>query len=99
MFAISYKYFPWSFHRFFENIYIGTGHKHFAYNFSPLPLPYVQEEYPIGPEIMETIDPTFDQEEEWRKAHEKPEKPPAPEGEEEQEEEEEEDDEEEDDDD
>lgn len=71
-----------------ENIYIGNGQKHFAHNFSPAPLPYIQEEYPMGPEVMEMTDPTADMEEAWRIAHEKP--PPALKLEEEQEEEEEE---------
>lgn len=82
----------------FENVYLGNGLKHFAQNFSPTPLPPIEQEYPLGPEIMETTDPTGAQEEEWRIAHE-----PKPkikvEGEAEEEEEEEEEDEDEDDDD
>lgn len=68
-----------------------------AYNFTPLPLPPIQAEYPLGPEIMEMSDPTGAQEEEWRIAH-LPKEKPAKFGEEEQAEEEEEEEEEEDDD-
>lgn len=56
--------------RKFDNIYIGDGQKFTAYNHSPMPLQEIQEEYPLGPEIMEIADPTPEQEEEWRLAHE-----------------------------
>lgn len=81
--------------KIFHNIYLGFGHKYVSHNFTPLPLPPVEQDYPLGPEIMEMTDPTGAQEEEWRIAH-LPKPPPiklAGEGEEEQapEEEEEED--------
>ncbi|XP_016910173.2 radial spoke head protein 6 homolog A isoform X1 [Apis cerana] len=78
------------------NVYIGWGHKYTAYNYSPQSMPPVQDQYKIGPEIMEIQDPTFEQEEAFRIAH----LPPPPvipteeeeeEGVEEEEEEEEED--------
>ncbi|XP_017766964.1 PREDICTED: radial spoke head protein 6 homolog A [Eufriesea mexicana] len=66
------------------NVYIGWGHKYIAYNYSPPPMPPVQDQYKIGPEIMEIQDPTFEQEEDYRIAHLPP--PPAiPMGEEEEE--------------
>lgn len=80
------------------NFSLGNGLKYLAYNFSPLPLPPVQSDYPIGPEVMEIPDPTGAQEEEWRIAHLPKEKPvksaedEEPEEEEAEEEEEEEDD-------
>lgn len=75
---------------------LGFGHKYLSQNFSPMPLPVVAQDYPIGPEIMEVLDPSGADEEEWRIAHlpkPKPEKEPGggEEGEEEEEEEEEED--------
>ncbi|KAI4481115.1 hypothetical protein M0804_009741 [Polistes exclamans] len=82
--------------RRFANVYIGWGHKYTAYNYNPPSMPPVQDQYKIGPEIMEIRDPTFEEEEAYRIAH----LPPPPlfigEGEEElgeEEEEEEEDDE------
>jgi radial spoke head protein 4A len=63
----------------FENIYIGWGHKYSMDNYSPVPPPPVQEEFPSGPEISEVDDPTPEQEAELR----------AKEAEEEEEEEEE----------
>ncbi|XP_012275774.1 radial spoke head protein 6 homolog A [Orussus abietinus] len=53
----------------FGNIYIGWGNKYVVYNYSPPPLPPVQDQYPIGPEIMEIADPTVDEEEAYRLAH------------------------------
>lgn len=82
--------------KLFENVYLGYGLKYNSHNFSPLPLPPVQQEYPLGPEIMEMTDPSGAEEEAWRIAHlpkPKPEKPMVGEGEEEEEEEEEEEDE------
>ncbi|KZC06536.1 Radial spoke head protein 4 like protein A [Dufourea novaeangliae] len=55
--------------RRFANVYIGWGHKYNAYNYSPPSMPPVQDEYKIGPEIMEIQDPTFEQEEAYRIAH------------------------------
>ncbi|KAL2711444.1 radial spoke head protein 6 A [Vespula squamosa] len=80
----------------FANVYIGWGHKYTAYNYNPPSMPPVQDQYKIGPEVMEIRDPTFEEEEAYRIAH----LPPPPlsigEGEEElgEEEEEEEDEEE-----
>lgn len=76
----------------FHNIYVGSGLKYLANNFSPRPLPAIQQEYPLGPEIMEIDDPTGAEEEAWRIAHlpvPKPEKGEELLGEEEEEEEEE----------
>lgn len=47
----------------------GNGLKHLEQNFSPTPLPLVQEEYPVGPEILEIIDPAGIEEERWRIDH------------------------------
>jgi len=51
-----------SFRRRFANVYIGWGHKYNAYNYSPPDMPPVQDQYKIGPEIMEIRDPTVDEE-------------------------------------
>ncbi|XP_076762249.1 radial spoke head protein 4a [Xylocopa sonorina] len=69
--------------RRFANVYIGWGHKYLAYNYSPPVMPPVQDQYKIGPEIMEIQDPTFEQEEAWRIAHLPP-PPVIPMGEEEE---------------
>ncbi|CAG9862562.1 unnamed protein product [Phyllotreta striolata] len=53
----------------FHNVYLGFGLKYMEHNFSPMPLPPVQQEYPIGPEVMEMTDPTGAQEEQWRIDH------------------------------
>ncbi|XP_076234627.1 radial spoke head protein 4a [Calliopsis andreniformis] len=78
------------------NVYIGWGHKYLAFNYSPPPMPPVQDQYKMGPEIMEIQDPTFEQEEAYRISRLPP-PPVIPMGEEEEmveeEEEEEEDDE------
>lgn len=79
--------------KLFQNVYFGYGLKYTSQNFSPYPLPPVQQDYPIGPEILEITDPTGVEEEEWRIAHLPKPKPiteMAGEGEEEPEEEEEE---------
>ncbi|XP_057651885.1 radial spoke head protein 6 homolog A [Diorhabda carinulata] len=55
--------------KLFYNIYFGYGLKYMESNFSPLPLPPVEQEYPIGPEIMEVLDPTGAEEEKWRIDH------------------------------
>ncbi|XP_076289403.1 radial spoke head protein 4a [Lasioglossum baleicum] len=70
--------------RRFANVYVGWGHKYNAYNYSPPSMPPVQDQYKLGPEIMEIQDPTFDQEEAYRIAH-LPKPPPIPMGEEEEE--------------
>jgi len=46
----------------FENVYIGWGHKYAAENYSPPPVPSIQEEFPSGPEITEVEDPTPEEE-------------------------------------
>lgn len=51
-----------SFRRRFANVYIGWGHKYNAYNYNPPDMPPVQDQYKIGPEIMEIRDPTVDEE-------------------------------------
>ncbi|XP_033339714.2 radial spoke head protein 4a [Megalopta genalis] len=70
--------------RRFANVYVGWGHKYNAYNYSPPSMPPVQDQYKIGPEIMEIQDPTYDQEEAYRIAHLPP-PPPIDMGEEEEE--------------
>lgn len=85
--------------KIFQNIYLGDGLKQLAQTFSPKPLPPVQQDYPIGPEIMEIDDPTGAEEEAWRIAHLPKEKPPADEMAEEEEEEDEDDEDDDDDDD
>ncbi|KAF5307476.1 hypothetical protein FQR65_LT06831 [Abscondita terminalis] len=55
--------------KIFQNVYIGSGHKYMSHNFTPDPLPYVEQDYPLGPEIMEMTDPTGAQEEQWRLDH------------------------------
>lgn len=48
--------------RKFENIYIGWGLKYSARSFNPSLPPAVQDEFPIGADIVETTDPTAEQE-------------------------------------
>ena len=48
--------------RKFENVYIGHGHKYSSDNYSPPPVPEIQEEFPSGPEITEVEDPTPEEE-------------------------------------
>ncbi|KAF7274317.1 hypothetical protein GWI33_013016 [Rhynchophorus ferrugineus] len=85
--------------KIFHNIYFGFGLKYMQHNFSPMPLQPVQQEYAVGPEIMEVLDPTGAEEEKWRIDHlpkpkpkEDEEKGETDEGEGEEEEEEEEED-------
>ncbi|XP_026498929.2 radial spoke head protein 6 homolog A [Vanessa tameamea] len=63
-----------------ECMYVGLGLKYQPPNFSPLQLPRPQEEYAIGPEVMEMADPTFADEEAYRIAHLPP-PPPVLQGE------------------
>ncbi|GBP78960.1 Radial spoke head protein 4 homolog A [Eumeta japonica] len=73
-----------------ECMYVGWGLKYTSPNYSPPQLPRAQEEYPIGPEVMEMADPTFADEEAYRIAHLPPEpRPVVAEGEGEEEENEE----------
>ncbi|XP_023246809.1 radial spoke head protein 6 homolog A [Copidosoma floridanum] len=54
----------------FGNVYIGWGHKRSAYNYSPPVMPEVEEQYvPIGCELVEARDPSFEEEEAYRIAH------------------------------
>lgn len=46
----------------FENVYIGSGHKYSQENYNPPAMPQLQEEFPSGPEITETEDPTPEEE-------------------------------------
>lgn len=62
--------------------FAGYGTKYLSTNYSPLPLPPVQQEYPIGPEVMEILDPTGAEEEKWRIDHLPKPKEVIPEGEE-----------------
>ncbi|XP_050310413.1 radial spoke head protein 6 homolog A [Anthonomus grandis grandis] len=55
--------------RHFYNVYLGFGLKYMQHNFSPMPLPPVQQEYAVGPEILEVMDPTGQEEEKWRIDH------------------------------
>lgn len=50
-------------------LFKGNGLKHLQQNYSPTPLPPVQQDYPIGPEIMEMTDPSGIDEERWRIDH------------------------------
>ncbi|NXP26915.1 RSH4A protein, partial [Scytalopus superciliaris] len=72
--------------RTFENIYFGWGHKYSLENHTPILPPPVQAEYPSGPAITETRDPTLEEELAFKAAQEA-----LAAGEEEEEEEEEED--------
>ncbi|XP_077156858.1 radial spoke head protein 6 homolog A-like [Paroedura picta] len=56
--------------RRFDNIYIGWGHKYSPVNYTPPELPPVQNEYPSGPEITETTDPTVEEEQALKAAQE-----------------------------
>jgi len=58
-----------SFHRCFATVYIGWGHKYNAYNYSPSNMPPVQDQYKIGPEIMEIRDSTVKEEEAYQLMH------------------------------
>ncbi|XP_013194260.1 radial spoke head protein 6 homolog A isoform X1 [Amyelois transitella] len=60
-----------------ECMYMGWGLKFQPPNFSPLQLPRPQDEYIVGPEVMEMADPTFADEEAYRIAHLPPPPPPA----------------------
>ncbi|XP_037876247.1 radial spoke head protein 6 homolog A [Bombyx mori] len=64
-----------------ECMYIGWGLKFDPPNYGPAQLPRPQDEYPIGPEVMEMADPTFADEEAYRIAHLPPPPPPVLEGE------------------
>ena len=55
--------FTFTVQRILSNMYIGFGHKLNIRNYSPPPIPPVEEEYPIGPEILEISDPTIEEEE------------------------------------
>ncbi|NXY65417.1 RSH4A protein, partial [Callaeas wilsoni] len=56
--------------RKFENIYFGWGHKYSPESHTPaLPLP-VQAEFPSGPGITETVDPTVEEEMAFKAAQE-----------------------------
>ncbi|XP_023780451.1 radial spoke head protein 4 homolog A-like isoform X1 [Cyanistes caeruleus] len=56
--------------RKFENIYFGWGHKYSSESHTPaLPLP-AQTEFPTGPEITETVDPTVEEEMAFKVAQE-----------------------------
>ena len=48
--------------RKFDNIYIGYGLKYSSENYSPPAPPAAQDEYPSGPEITESEDPSVEQE-------------------------------------
>ena len=43
-------------------MYIGSGHKYSQENYNPPAMPQLQEEFPSGPEITETEDPTPEEE-------------------------------------
>lgn len=46
-----------------DNLYVGWGHKYTNGNYSPIAIPIIQQEYNIGPEVMEIFDPTIEEEE------------------------------------
>ncbi|NXU65314.1 RSH4A protein, partial [Horornis vulcanius] len=48
--------------RKFENIYFGWGHKYSPESYAPELPPPAQAEFPSGPEITETVDPTVEEE-------------------------------------
>ncbi|KFV15545.1 Radial spoke head protein 4 A, partial [Tauraco erythrolophus] len=54
----------------FDNIYFGWGHKYSPENHTPALPPPVQAEYPSGPEITETRDPTLEEELAFKAARE-----------------------------
>ncbi|XP_063289386.1 radial spoke head protein 6 homolog A [Pelobates fuscus] len=54
----------------FENIYIGWGTKYSPEGYSPPAPPIPQAEYPSGPEISETADPTVEEEQALKAAQE-----------------------------
>ena len=62
-------------HRTFANVYIGMGQKFTPYNYSPPGMSMIQEQYKIGPEIMEIQEPSLKAEEAYRTAHLPPSKP------------------------
>ena len=59
-----------SFHRKFENIYVGWGHKYDANNYTPPPPAPTMEEYPVVPEVCEVDDSTVEEERALTKAQE-----------------------------
>lgn len=58
------------FNRKFDNIYIGWGLKYSTRSFNPSLPPTVQEEFPAGADIAETVDPTAEHEKALRAAQE-----------------------------
>ncbi|NXJ61310.1 RSH4A protein, partial [Rostratula benghalensis] len=54
----------------FDNIYFGWGHKYSPENHAPTLPPPAQAEYPSGPEITETRDPTVEEELAFKAARE-----------------------------
>ncbi|NXA77001.1 RSH4A protein, partial [Thryothorus ludovicianus] len=56
--------------RKFENIYFGWGHKYSPESHTPELPPPAQAEYPSGPEITETADPTVEEEMAFKAAQE-----------------------------
>ncbi|NWS90433.1 RSH4A protein, partial [Toxostoma redivivum] len=56
--------------RKFENIYFGWGHKYIPESHTPALPPPAQAEFPSGPEITETVDPTVEEEMAFKAAQE-----------------------------
>ncbi|NWS57047.1 RSH4A protein, partial [Chunga burmeisteri] len=54
----------------FDNIYFGWGHKYSPENHTPALPPPVQAEYPSGPDVTETSDPTLEEELAFKAARE-----------------------------
>jgi len=54
----------------FENIYIGWGLKYIADNYSPPAPPKFESEYPMDKDVTETVDPTVEEEQAFKKAQE-----------------------------
>nr|XP_036269686.1 radial spoke head protein 4 homolog A [Pipistrellus kuhlii]KAF6363566.1 radial spoke head component 4A [Pipistrellus kuhlii] len=54
----------------FENLYIGWGHKYSPDSYAPPVPPPVSQEYPSGPDITESDDPSVEEEKAFREAQE-----------------------------
>ena len=51
-----------SLHRNVDNIYIGYGHKFSCSSYTPAPLPTLEIEYTMAPDMLEVIDPSVEDE-------------------------------------
>lgn len=48
--------------RICDSIYIGYGHKYSSRNYAPSAIPLIANEYPLGPDVTETADPSIEKE-------------------------------------